>query len=429
MKRLLGFIVLTGVVVLLLQLFQGMHILKQNPLLKPVEKQGVVTVEPEEESQKPEVSDAAEPPPAVPQKPSEQLAEQPEIKTPSGKEKPEITEDVLQEKAQQVVQEEKLPLTEDKALRGDVAAMESQASADLAQAMLDQEAEVDSKQSPVKLQQENPVLPHNQLTQAEEEKRAAEIREITRPIMHEPAQEVASQEKTVQSKRQPEQQDTAREVTQLAVTEEQFVAVAATLSAQKLDTASAAEWAESDYGWGVLNEYINPDQAAQLLGGVLVLKSDGRYYRAQQLSGQWSFRPVAHLGRAYGSIGLAVNDARLKRHMESGIRASNNANIRDVDGLWYMFPRERSSSYQQQILTTFQCQMNNHHQAANAGDEFLKAARLRNEVVVLKRPNGGKLGVMLPRYFDYQGKRMPVQDSCRMDDTLQLTQLIAKRGA
>jgi len=87
-----------------------------------------------------------------------------------------------------------------------------------------------------------------------------------------------------------------------------------------------------------------------------------------------------------------------------------------VEHLWYLFPRLRAPRLNSRVVSAFECQLRQSGRAGKEAEQFRVKARLRSEVVVVRRPNGGRLGVMLPGYFEYEGERLRVVERCRFED-------------
>ena len=67
-------------------------------------------------------------------------------------------------------------------------------------------------------------------------------------------------------------------------------------------------------------------------------------------------------------------------------------------------------------MKVFECQMRESGLHGEAAERFRKQAKLRGAVVALRRANGGRLGVLLPRYFRTGEGRVPVAAPCREID-------------
>ena len=170
--------------------------------------------------------------------------------------------------------------------------------------------------------------------------------------------------------------------------------------------------AEGRYGWGVLAEYADPDLAARALGGVAVALAGGRFYRLVERGGKVSVQPIHSAGAAYGAIGLEARDSALKRRLSEAVSDGRLSGTVGDYGLWYLFPRRQAGRLQRKVATAFECQIKSEGLENEATEAFRREARLRGEVVVLARTNGGRLGVFRPLYFERAGGRRPVAAGC-----------------
>ncbi|KPA15137.1 hypothetical protein MHK_004656, partial [Candidatus Magnetomorum sp. HK-1] len=107
------------------------------------------------------------------------------------------------------------------------------------------------------------------------------------------------------------------------------------------------------YGWGVLNDYKNPDLAHRILGGIPFAIDDGekRYYRIypdEQL-----VQPAIAVS-AYGTTGIEANDPSLrlivKKAIKKGRIKTNPYNL----SYFYLFSIHTESYIQAKVVNAFE---------------------------------------------------------------------------
>lgn len=202
------------------------------------------------------------------------------------------------------------------------------------------------------------------------------------------------------------------------IAEEEFVALeqAQGLIDERTDAQRRRQEEDGWYGWGVLNEYADPDRAARLLGGVPVVRAGDRFHTVRERAGQIRVRPIANVSAAYGAVGLRAHDAALRQRVRRAI-ASGLLLGREADHeLLHLFPRREAAHLGNKVVKVFECHVRESGLRGEAVERFRKQAKLRGAVVALRRANGGRLGVLLPRYFRTGEGRVPVAAPCREID-------------
>ena len=170
------------------------------------------------------------------------------------------------------------------------------------------------------------------------------------------------------------------------------------------------------YGWGVLNEYADPDRAARLLGGVPVVQTGDRFHTLRERAGQISVRLLVDVSAAYGANALEAHDVALKQRVRRAIATGQLVGRESDHKLWHLFPRREAAHLSNKVVKVFECHLREAGLSGEAADRFRGQARLRGAVVSLRRANGGRLGVLLPRYFRTGEGRVPVAAPCREID-------------
>lgn len=202
------------------------------------------------------------------------------------------------------------------------------------------------------------------------------------------------------------------------IAEEEFVVLeqAQGLIDERTDAQRRRQEEDGWYGWGVLNEYADPDRAARLLGGVPVVRAGNRFHTVRERAGQIRVRPIANVSAAYGAVGLRAHDAALRERVRRAI-ASGLLLGREADHeLLHLFPRREAAHLGNKVVKVFECHVRESGLRGEAAERFRKQAKLRGAVVALRRANGGRLGVLLPRYFRTGEGRVPVAAPCREID-------------
>ena len=170
------------------------------------------------------------------------------------------------------------------------------------------------------------------------------------------------------------------------------------------------------YGWGVLNEYADPDRAARLLGGTPVVRTGDRFHTVREQSGQIRVRPIGNVSAAYGAVGLRAHDPAFKQRVRRAIASGLLLGRESDHELLHLFPRREAAHLGNKVVQVFECHLRESGLSGEAADRFREQAKLRGAVVALRRANGGRLGVLLPRYFRAGEGRVPVASPCREID-------------
>ena len=171
------------------------------------------------------------------------------------------------------------------------------------------------------------------------------------------------------------------------------------------------------YGWGVLTDYADPDQAARLLGGAAVVqRNDSFFTLRERAGGEVTARPIGNLSAAYGSIGLRGHGSAFRQRLRRALSTRELRGREDDYTLWYLFPRREATHLGNKVVAVFECQVRESGLSGEAADRFRKESKLRGEVLALRRANGGRLGIYLPRYFQTGEGRVPVAQACRALD-------------
>ncbi|MES9902647.1 MAG: hypothetical protein ABW168_08180 [Sedimenticola sp.] len=179
-----------------------------------------------------------------------------------------------------------------------------------------------------------------------------------------------------------------------------------------LTAAQQALAEEGGYGWGVLDEYADPDRASRVLGGHEIIQVGSRFFRLTPSR----IRTLSHVKGIYGlNEGLKVLGRNLWHRAERALQQGELGHSTDNIQLWYLFLEQEARHLKGRVVATFECQIR--EQAIADTEVFRKTARLRNAVYVLKRESGGQMGVLMPRYFDYRGERQAIHRNCLGLDT------------
>lgn len=215
--------------------------------------------------------------------------------------------------------------------------------------------------------------------------------------------------------------DTPEETTveERVVPDEEFVAVeqAQGRNDERTDAQRRHQNQDGWYGWGVLADYADPDRAARLLGGAAAVQRDGSFFALRESSGgRVTARPIANISAAYGSIALRGHGSafrqQLRRALSTGQLLGREADYK----LWYLFPRREATHLGNKVVRVFECHVRESGLSGEAADHFREEAKLRGAVLALRRANGGRLGIYLPRYFQIGDRRVPVAPACRALD-------------
>ena len=181
------------------------------------------------------------------------------------------------------------------------------------------------------------------------------------------------------------------------------------------ETRISGEEQDGSYGWGVLNEYSDPDRAARLLGGVPFAKDrHGNFFRIDLDKGE--VVPVANVLSGYGAIGLRATDPGVLSLFRRAVNSGMVKGPADSYTFWYLFNKRDASYLRVKTVRAFECYISTAGLSGDEAGEFRKRARLRGEVLLLKRPNGGELSSFIPSYFTLDGKRIAYPRACLARD-------------
>ena len=203
-----------------------------------------------------------------------------------------------------------------------------------------------------------------------------------------------------------------------SIDEEEFVALEQAQGRidERTDAQRRRQEEDGWYGWGVLNEYADPDRATRLLGGVPVVRTGDRFHTVREQSGRIRVRPIGNVSAAYGAVGLQAHDPALKQHVRRAIASGLLLGRESDHQLLHLFPRREAAHLGNKVVKVFECHLRESGLSGEAADRFREQAKLRGAVVALRRANGGRLGVLLPRYFRTGEGRVPVAAPCREID-------------
>ena len=158
------------------------------------------------------------------------------------------------------------------------------------------------------------------------------------------------------------------------------------------------------YGWGVLNDYENPDLAHRILGGIpfAIDNTEKRYYRIYP--DKKLVQPAIAV-KAYGTTGIEANDKTLSLIVKKAIKKGHiNTNPYRLS-YFYLFSINTESYIQAKVVNAFewfiQCSKFNEKDSKN----FRENARLRIGVWKATRVGGGEMGIVIPVYFDFNDKK------------------------
>ena len=409
-KRLLGFVVLIGVVALLLQ---WVSLRESEP-----EPEKDVEVQVDEASE--------EPPKEVP-------APEPDPSTPPAAEQTPPTPPAPAEEPPASAATEQAPEASPAAVEPP-AEPEPSASPDSEQAPptppADETAapaETDSPSAP-------PTEPAQSAPPAAESETASSESEKPPPSAGEQASAAAEAEKAPAAAESPEPpasgepaspsepEPAAPEeavVEERVIPEEEFVAIeqAQGRTDERTDAQRRHQDQDGWYGWGVLADYADPDRAARLLGGAAVVQRQGSFFTLRESTGgRVTARPIANVSAAYGSIALRGHGSVFKQRLRSALSTGQLLGREADYKLWYLFPRREATHLGNKVVAVFECHVRESGLSGEAAERFRKESKLRGAVLALRRANGGRLGIYLPRYFQSGEGRVPVAEACRVLD-------------
>ena len=193
-----------------------------------------------------------------------------------------------------------------------------------------------------------------------------------------------------------------REITTIKVPDPLFLELDAQQASNSLEITDSqrSEFKKGAYSWGVLEDYADPDQAIEFVGGVLVAKNkwNGAIYRLMKRGDEVVARPVVDPSAVYGRVGLSAHGHAAKLLLENAInRAVLSGEITDFE-LYYLFPLKVAAYIEKKVVTAFECVAKN------------------IDVIAITRPNGGTMGVLVPNYFIYNSQKIPYPQRCLAQD-------------
>ena len=203
------------------------------------------------------------------------------------------------------------------------------------------------------------------------------------------------------------------------IPEEEFVAIeqAQGRTDERTDAQRRHQDQDGWYGWGVLADYADPDRAARLLGGAAVVQRQGSFFTLRESTGgRVTARPIANVSAAYGSIALRGHGSVFKQRLRSALSTGQLLGREADYKLWYLFPRREATHLGNKVVAVFECHVRESGLSGEAAERFRKESKLRGAVLALRRANGGRLGIYLPRYFQSGEGRVPVAEACRVLD-------------
>ena len=209
------------------------------------------------------------------------------------------------------------------------------------------------------------------------------------------------------------------QIEERVVPEEEFVAIeqAQGRTDERTDAQRRHQDQDGWYGWGVLADYADPDRAARLLGGAAVVQRQGSFFTLRESTGgRVTARPIANVSAAYGSVALRGHGSAFKQRLRSALSTGQLLGREADYKLWYLFPRREATHLGNKVVAVFECHVRESALSGAAAERFRKESKLRGAVLALRRANGGRLGIYLPRYFQTVDRRVPVAEACRALD-------------
>ena len=440
-KRFLGFVLLIGVVALLLQ-WMSLRDSEPEPE-KDVEVQvAEVPEEPPKEAPAPEPEPASEPstPPAAeqtpptPPAPAEELPEPPA--SAAAEQAPEASPAAEEPPAPPVPEEETAP----SATEEEIPPPEPEPSASPDAEQVPPTPPADEPAAPA--ESEPPSAPTTEPAQsappAAESEALSSVSEPLPPSAGEQAAapSAAEDERSPAAAESPESPESPSPaapaapsepaapeeavVEERVIPDEEFVAVeqAQGRTDERTDAQRRHQNQDGWYGWGVLADYADPDRAARLFGGAAVVQRQGSFFTIRESTGgRVTARPIANVSAAYGSIALRGHSSVFKQRLRSALSTGQLLGREADYKLWYLFPRREATHLGNKVVAVFECHVRESGLSGEAAEGFRKESKLRGAVLALRRANGGRLGIYLPRYFQTGEGRVPVAEACRaLDD-------------
>ena len=395
-KRLFGFAVLIVIVALVLQWVS----LQQSEPEQVKEVDVQVTSAPKQDSQEPPPEESEVPVPPTP----DQATVAPlavEEPPPSEPESPSDT----------AADEEKVSPAEPESSASPVSEQASPPSLPAEEEKLPEESEPPAPTAPPVTEEPPPAESEPPSGAAEGESAPPADEEETAPATPAPPSTPPAQPEPVA----PE----AAEIEEHLVSDEEFVAIeqAQGRTDERTDAQRRHQDEDGWYGWGVLSDYSDPDRAARLLGGAAVVQTKGRFFMLREKAGgQVVARPIADVSAAYGSIALRGHGSAFKGQLHRALSAGELLGRAADFKLWFLFPRREATHLGNKVVKVFECHIRESGVSGEAADRFREQSRLRGAVLLLRRANGGRLGIYLPDYFQTGEEGTPVSPACRAID-------------
>lgn len=177
--------------------------------------------------------------------------------------------------------------------------------------------------------------------------------------------------------------------------------------------------AQGYYGWGILEDYADPDRPVEVLGGVLVAKDrrTGDLYFLSMPFSAAAVRRISDPAASFGPLGIKAHASQKRRMLEEAVEDGFVSGPPEEYELWFLFPRQEALYIQNKVVRSYECAIKEMGLPPDEAEAFRKGARLRLEVIALRRPNGGLLGCLIPRYFFWQGRKVPFPETCLVRDS------------
>jgi len=162
---------------------------------------------------------------------------------------------------------------------------------------------------------------------------------------------------------------------------------------------------EGKYGWGILSDYENPDDAHQLLGGIpfAIDEKEKRYFRIYIDEN----KVQSAMGiSAYGTTGVDANDPDLNKIVRKAVQSGNIIANTNQLSYFYLFSLDTERYIISKVISAFEWYIAKNKMDEKQSLNFRQEARLRIAVWKATRPKGGVLGTVIPVFFSYQGKEI-----------------------
>lgn len=212
----------------------------------------------------------------------------------------------------------------------------------------------------------------------------------------------------------------ARQLQEIPVSDALFVSMEKAQGAVDERTdAERTRQAQGCYGWGILEDYADPDRPVEVLGGVLVVKDrrTGDLYFLSMPFSAAAVRRISDPSASFGPLGIKAHASQKRRLLEEATEDGFLSGPPEEYELWFFFPRQEALYIQNKVVRSFECAIKEMGLPPEQVEAFRKEARLRFEVIALRRPNGGLLGCLIPRYFSWEGRKVPFPETCLVRDS------------